>query len=285
MAEAGEEAQNLVASRNMSLEKWAKLVLQRHGGRFATHNIFSFLVFNMGVRSRNRRASMLSVTRKNFAEVERIVRSLTLDRLNKARAELEASRKTTDEGVQQLLRSLTLYGFRQPMSRESRLSMRRKILSLIIHHGIPAIWFTLNPNDLTNPLKLKLAAYRGCGPEEAEELLKNLYGSYNRIRLAVSDPVSSAIFFHREMSMFFEHYVRTGQDSVFGRISQYFGAVETNERGSLHLHGLLWLRGNMNLCSAIGGDGSSEEQAAYREKVVQYVDSVFTEVSSSSSLS
>ena len=33
--------------------------------------------------------------------------------------------------------------------------------------------------------------------------------------------------------MFFEHYVKTGEDSIFGRISQYFGAVETNERGAL----------------------------------------------------
>lgn len=30
----------LVVSRNISLEKWANLVLQRHGGRFATHHVF-----------------------------------------------------------------------------------------------------------------------------------------------------------------------------------------------------------------------------------------------------
>lgn len=84
--------------------------------------------------------------------------------------------------------------------------------------------------------------------------------------------------------MFFENYVKTGQESVFGRNSQYFGAVETNGRGSLHLHGLLWLQGNMNLCSALGGVSSSEEQAAYREKIVQYVDSVFTGAGSASPL-
>ena len=42
-----------------------------------------------------------------------------------------------------------------------------------------------------------------------------------------------------------------GHTSVFGRISQYFGAVETNERGALHLHGLLWLQGNMHLSSIL----------------------------------
>jgi len=43
--------------------------------------------------------SMLSVTRKKFADVERMVRSLSLERLEMAKAELDASRRTTDEGV------------------------------------------------------------------------------------------------------------------------------------------------------------------------------------------
>lgn len=33
----------------VSLETWAKLVLQRRGGRFTTDPVFTFLVFNMGV--------------------------------------------------------------------------------------------------------------------------------------------------------------------------------------------------------------------------------------------
>lgn len=155
--------------------------------------------------------------------------------------------------------------------------MQRKILSLIIRHSILAIWFTLNPNDLTNPVKLRLAAYRSCDPAEVEAFLTSLDAAYKRTRLAISDPVSSALFFHREISMFFEHYVKTGGESVFGQISQYFGAVETNERGALHLHGLLWLQGNMHL-SSILRDVRNEEQATYREQVIQYVDSVFTEV-------
>lgn len=269
--------ESVVASRNMSLERWAELVLGRHGGRFATHPVFAFLVFNMGVRSKNRRVSMASVRKKDFPEVERIVRSLTVPRLEKAEAELEASGKTADEGVNQLLRSLSLYGYRQPMSRESRLTMRRKIKSLIVRYGIPAIWFTLNPNDITNPVKLRLAAYRMRDADEAEAFLSSLDQVYKRARLAVSDPLSSAIFFHREISLFFKHYVRVGEDSVFGRVSQYFGAVETNERGALHLHGLLWLQGNMHLSSLLG-DVQKDDQVAYRDRVTEYIDSIFTEV-------
>ncbi|XP_044715984.1 ATP-dependent DNA helicase PIF1 [Hirsutella rhossiliensis] len=174
----------LVSSRNMSLRTWADTVLRRHGGRFATHHIFAFLVFNIGVRSRNRRVSMLSVTRKNFRKVERIVRSLTADGLAAARAELESTGKTTDDAVKELLRSLSLYGV--PRAR----------------------------------------------PEAAEEFLRSLDKAFKRVRLSVSDPMSSAVFFHREMTLFFEHYVNAGN----------------------------------------GG-----EQAAYRERIVRYVDSVFSE--------
>lgn len=267
----------LVASRNLHLRAWADIVLRRHGGRFATHHIFAFLVFNMGVRSRNRRASMLSVTRKNFRNVERIVQSMTAERLAAASVELEKTGKTNDDGVKELLRSLSLYGHRQPMSREGRLTMRRKIQSNIVVGGVPAIWYTLNPNDLTNPVKLRLAAYRIHDARAAEALLETLENAYRRTRLAVSDPASSAIFFHREMALFFEKYVNVGGESVFGRISHYFGAVETNERGALHVHGLLWLQGNARLASAFD-DVSGEGGDGYRERIARYVDSVFSEV-------
>ncbi|OBS15743.1 hypothetical protein FPOA_13469 [Fusarium poae] len=184
--------------------------------------------------------------------------------------------RTGDEDVKQLLKSLSLYGFRQPMSRESSLSARRKIKSDIIRDGIPAIWFTLNPIDITNPVKLRLAAYRARDPDEAEAFLMIFDLAYKRTGLAISDPLSSATFFHREVSMFFKHYVKAGKESVFGRISRYFGVVETSERGALHVHGHLWLQGNMHL-SSILRDVEEEDQAAYREGIIQYVDSVFAE--------
>jgi hypothetical protein len=88
------------------------------------------------------------------------------------------------------------------------------------------------------------------------------------------DPVSSAIFFHREISLFFEKYVRTDQESVFGKVSHYYATVETNNRSSLHLPGLLWLHGNMELPSLID-DIADPQEEEYRARVVRYMDSVF----------
>ncbi|KAM4062368.1 ATP-dependent DNA helicase PIF1 [Hirsutella rhossiliensis] len=168
-------------------------------------------------------ATAAGVTRKNFAKVEGLLKSLTTQRLEAARVELEATGKTGDDGVKELLRSLSVFGHRQPMSRESRLRT-----------------------------------------------------AYKRVRLAIADPMSAAVFFHREIKLFFEHYVDVGDESVFGHVGAYYGAVETNERGALHLHGLLWLKGNARLGEALAGAGG-EEQAAYRERIIRYVDSVFSE--------
>jgi hypothetical protein len=168
----------------------------------------------------------------------------------------------SDNAVNQLLRSLSLYSFQQPISRELCLGMWRKIKSLIVRYSIPAIWFTLNLNNITNPVKLRLAAYRTRDPNEVEAFLTSLDVLYKRIWLAISDPLSSALFFHREISMFFKHYVKVGEDSVFGRVRQYFGAVETNKRGTLYLHGLLWLQGN--ICpSSLWKDVDNESSSIY----------------------
>ncbi|EXK24872.1 hypothetical protein FOMG_18431 [Fusarium oxysporum f. sp. melonis 26406] len=141
---------------------------------------------------------------------------------------------------------------------------------------IPAIWFMLNQNDITNPIKLKLTACRTRETEEAEKFL-GLDQAYKRARLAISDSVSLTIFFHREVSMCFEHYVNVGEESVFVLVSQYNVVAETNERGALHLHGLLWLQGNMHL-GTLSRDIQGEEHVAYRKRVIDYVDSIFSEL-------
>ncbi|XP_044714565.1 PIF1 protein [Hirsutella rhossiliensis] len=154
--------------------------------------------------------------------LEQAYANLTEDRLKRAEAEMRETRTTSDPDISVLLRELSIFGYAQPLSNESRLLMRRKIQALDIR------------------------------------------------------AVSSAIFFHREVSLFFEKYVNAGQESVFGKISHYYATVETNERGSLHLHGLLWLDGNMRLPNLIG-DMANPAEEAYRAQVIRYVDSVFHE--------
>ncbi|KJZ70132.1 hypothetical protein HIM_10473 [Hirsutella minnesotensis 3608] len=261
---------------NHSLSYWARYVLQRHGGRFATHPVFCFLVFNTLLRSSNRRISMVRVAKDNFHRFEQAYANLTEDRLKRAEAEMRETRTTSDPDISLLLRELSIFGHAQPLSNESRLLMQRKVQAVNIWAGMPAIWITISPNDINNPVKMKLAVHRLHDYESAKELLADLREKHDRTALSTMDPVSSAIFFHREVSLFFEKYVNTGQESIFGKVSHYYATVETNERGSLHLHGLLWLHGNMRLPNLMD-DMANPAEEAYRGQVIRYVDSVFHE--------
>jgi hypothetical protein len=146
---------------------------------------------------------------------------------------------------------------------------------MIVAFGLTAIWFTINPNDINNPVKLKLAAHRDRDGEAARALLRALSTSLQATTLSVHDPLSSTLFFFREISLFFEHYVRVGRPSVYGRVSHYYAAIETNDRGALHLHGLLWLDGNLELANLVR-DMANPDEGEYRSKVKSYVDDVFT---------
>ena len=82
--------------------------------------------------------------------------------------------------------------------------MQRKIQSLSIWTGTPTIWFTINPNDINNPVKMRLSIYRLYDYDMAKQLLSDLRGKYDRIALSTIDLVSSAIFFYQEVSLFFD---------------------------------------------------------------------------------
>ncbi|KJZ68923.1 hypothetical protein HIM_11690 [Hirsutella minnesotensis 3608] len=219
---------------------------------------------------------MVRVAKDTFHRFEQAYANLTEDRLKRAEAEMRETRATSDPGISLLLRELSIFGHAQPPSNESRLLMRRKIQAVNIWTGMPAIWITISPNDINNPVKMKLAVHRLHDYESAKELLADLRQKYDRIALSTMDPVSSAVFIHREISLFFGKYVNPGRESVFGKVGHYYATVETNERGSLHLHGLLWLHGNVQLPNLMD-DMANPEEEAYRAQVIRYVDSVFHE--------
>ena len=69
--------------------------------------------------------------------------------------------RTTDRDIQSLLRELSIFGYAQPMSNDSMLETRRKINSLCIYTGLQDIWFTINPNDVNNPVKHRVKGNDG----------------------------------------------------------------------------------------------------------------------------
>ena len=237
----------------------------------------------MLVRSENRRISYIRMKKRSFARVEQILRTLTAGEIEAAEEEYRRTRTTTNEDVSFVLRELSAFGHGQHMSNEERLGHRRKIESLSLMLGMKGIWFTINPNDLTNEVNIKLTAYRVISGEQARQLVDQLRKHIGRVQHIVRDPVSAAKFFDREIRLFFNHCVRVGEQSIFGKVSGYYGCVETNERGAEHLHGFLWLDANVELPTLLD-DMQQQHNGAYAEQVCRYIDALVSEVSAAYTL-
>ena len=128
-----------------------------------------------------------------------------------------------------------------PGSFSQKLVMRSEIRGLIVRWGMPAFWITINPSDLRNPLVLILA-----GIEIPADALARANAAI-RQAAATSNPVAIAQFFNHTCKAIFDGLLQssTGRPGILGQVSNHFGVVETNGRGMLHLHALIWLTGNL----------------------------------------
>lgn len=142
---------------------------------------------------------------------------------------MENSGKISNKGIKKLLRSFFLYSFQQPISRENRLSIQQKIQLFVLRYSVPAIWFMLNLNNIINPVKLQLAVYCTSKPDTAKAFLKSLSILYKCLQLAISDPISLAIFFYWEIILFFKYYIKVEEELVFQYIINYFNTIKINK--------------------------------------------------------
>lgn len=187
------------------------------------------------------RGNSLLIKRSQWASVTRDLSFLNYDRLKKAAEEIVGHHVPSDPLVRRLLRNITAIGVQVPGSFFEKLQMRTELRGLIVREGMPALWMTINPADLQNPLVLVLAGlqYSAESPSDVNTAI--------RCATATSDPVAVARFFHHTCKAVLDGLLggKPAELGIFGDVSNYFGVVESNGRGMLHLHTLVWLRGNL----------------------------------------
>jgi hypothetical protein len=112
-----------------------------------------------------------------------------------------------------------------------------------VQYGVPGLWFTINPGDLVDPLVLQIAGE----DVSIASLLKNKDLKELKVRTSTENPAVVATFFAKIMESFFSILVRPGDDrgGIFGHVGTYFATTETNGRGMLHVHGLMFFDGEM----------------------------------------
>ena len=148
--------------------------------------------------------------------------------------------------------------------------MRNEIRSLIYFRGTPALFVTLNPSDVHNPLVRILAG-------DEIDLERAAHGveltEWQRAVHAANRPAACAMFFHLMISTFIDVILRHGRPErgLFGRCSAYFGTVEAQGRGTLHCHLLIWLDGHPNPQSM---RDMMDASPGFRADLIQWLESL-----------
>lgn len=213
-------------------------LLSYHDKRFEIHHSFIFVVFNMLQRRNacyNARLMMNQPYSQSYAEQISKVKSVDVQQALKI---ISQKNKNTsfqmNPDVNRLVKQVKAVGGNVQGSVQARSKLRVNLHSLIYSKGLPHIFLTINPADTCNPVGLLI-----CGVDiDFEDVLNKFPSGYTRSQITASHPVSTSKFFNYFIENIINALIMGG---VLGPIDSYFGPVESQGRGSLHTHFLLWL--------------------------------------------
>ena len=248
---------------------WA---LQYHDRRFRKHETFPFVAFGISQRRQALNSACVQMRSQRFQKDAQIISKITLAMLQQAQAEEEQGQPISNPSVCLLRKHIHASSGRVMGSDQSRYQLRSQIWSTSIIMGPPSLWITINPSDLHDPIAQIFA-----GENINLDNLLDTVGpdAEHRARNIAADPYASAKFFHFLIHTILEklfgvkvtNYQVKSDMGILGRISAYFGTVESQGRGTLHLHLLVWLKGAPN------ADEMTEllRREEFRAKVEKYI--------------
>ena len=226
-----------------------------------------YLLYDVIQLRRSSLANSILVKRQHWKSTVKDIALLTVNQLLNAVKTLAAGGKIEDPMVRRLQKNLISIAKHVPGSFAQKLVMRSNIRGIIVRYGMPGFWITINPSDLRNPLVVILAGVEYSG---------DIFAAANaaiRHAVATSNPVAVAEFFHHICKAVLEGLLATAskQTGILGDVSNHFGVVETNGRGMLPLHALVWLRGNTAFTTL---RDRLREDSNFADRMIRYLDSV-----------
>jgi hypothetical protein len=221
----------------VSLNQHIRYLLAYHDQRFEKHHSFMFVLFNMMQRRQACWNASLMASRPYFRDTATDLQTLTSKEIEAAL--ISVTKKTfssvDNPRINMLMRQIKTLGGNVMGSAYSRATLRTQIHALIFNQGLPSIFMTINPADIHSRIALYFA---GVDLDLDTIIPETIPSTYERAQITASHPVATARFFNVLISSILKCMVEKG---VLGPIKAYFGTVENQGRGSLHLHILMWL--------------------------------------------
>ncbi|CAF3989282.1 unnamed protein product, partial [Adineta steineri] len=240
-----------------------RYLLSYNDRRFETNHSFIFVVFNILQRRNACFHAQLITTKPYFRESAQDIQTLNSKDIETALENI--SKKTynseSNSALNKLLNHIKTIGGRVMGSAYSRMALRTRIHSLIYNQCLPNILMTLNPADIHSPIALYFA---GVKLDLDNIQMEQLLNTYKRAEIIASHPVATAKFFHLLITNILETII---VDGVLGPIKAYFGTVQSQGRGFLHLHLLIWLDHDMKPADM----KEQVQNSTFREKLTAYL--------------
>jgi len=154
-------------------------------------------------------------------------------------------------GLQAAERALKVIGARMEGNDYSKLRLRRQLFAMIGFHGTPHLWITISPADLYSPVLMYFCGCKLKLGQGGDDVPQNLPEFRERLKLMAANPVASAVFFDRIADACLRKLIggvdeqnqrKKDRLGVLGVVRSFFGVVETQGRGTEHLHSVIWLR-------------------------------------------
>lgn len=262
----------------LSYEAHARWALQYADKRFRRDPYFPFQVFGVIQKRKICRAANLQVDHAAYRRWSSQIHTLTRDDLLRASQEETAGRPISNPIIRELRKSLVALRSRVPATDEARTIIRANVWGTSLVGNLPAAWLTLNFSDTQNPVvqflvgeEINLDDFDRCAGPDRHQRRENV----------AQDPYVAALFFNVLLAAVLDAFFGIKSDGrghverrpgILGRVRYYVGAVEAQNRGTLHLHILFWLEDSPSpseMKAALRSEGFRLRLATFIEQVLR----------------
>ena len=143
-------------------------------------------------------------------------------------------------------RRLALSSSKAAFSQEAKSINREELRSTIVALGAPFLYLSISPLDVHHPLAYAFCK-EGSLPLALDAQPAEATDRAFRQPQAVGIPVRLAEFFATLVRLTLEKLFGGVEEEqgpgIYGPLAGYYGMVETQNRGTLHVHLLLWVKG------------------------------------------
>ena len=239
------------ADRNRAISvSWerhiAALLLQSHR-HYAKHEVFMFVVFNILQRRKICLGAKLFTRKSSLLEVQGLLQKINYKEAHQ-RLSVDiacgSKRFFTDSVLNQLMQATSISNGMVRGGREYVMHRRSEIKGLYISNGAPTFFITVNPDDSRHPLMISMSC-------EALDLridvpMRDNFIRYHqkRMKILAEDPVLQARFFDTIFKAVIDvvfGFDQTPKVGIFGEVSVHYAIIESQSKGTLHAHGLVWI--------------------------------------------